>query len=505
EAARRIVHRGEPRPHRRGHDARRDRRGLPRVQREQRPAVRAHVRPPRDGAQRAEPRARQRGAHRRHARRRRQRDHAEEAPRRHDLRDARPQARDDRQAASDRLDDPRPPALGARPEVRRDHEGPGPRRLRGRRHDPACARHARAGRDRRVLLHVRRADARRVAHEPQRVRRRARRPRALAQRRARRAARSAAQPPAGGREPLGPADRSRGLLPGPRTGGGRGRSGRRGAGQPLPQPRHDVRRARRRGAAAAGHDLHRPGGAPGRHRGLPRPASVPAQQRGPLPRAAARDPGDPQRGARPVVGVRARPRVAAALGRAQPRAVADVPRDPGVRRGSHVLARPERPAQRHRHPAADHARPRARPDGVQLPDPLVPQRRLAPVRGRRPGHVAALHHHRGALGPEQRGRPLQRPRERSRHGSASGGRAGARRRRHRGQLPASEPVPEHAGRGTHERVRVRQRALAQGPQGPRQRPGQPGPQHREDEDHPRQRGQPAVAGAAPGLRGRRGL
>ena len=51
------VDRGEPRAHRRGDDARRHRRRVPRLQREQRPAVRADLRPQGRGAQRGEPRA----------------------------------------------------------------------------------------------------------------------------------------------------------------------------------------------------------------------------------------------------------------------------------------------------------------------------------------------------------------------------------------------------------------------------------------------------------------
>ena len=48
-------------------------------------------------------------------------------------REARPEARDDGQAAAGRLDHHRPPALGARPEVRRDHQGHLDAGLRGRR------------------------------------------------------------------------------------------------------------------------------------------------------------------------------------------------------------------------------------------------------------------------------------------------------------------------------------------------------------------------------------
>ena len=96
--------------------------------------------------------------------------------------------------------------------------------------------------------------------------------------------------------------------------------------------------------------------------------------------------------------------------------------------------------------------PRARPAHLQLPDAVVPQRLLAAVGGRRPRHLAAVHHHRHAAGPQQRGRPLQRPRQRA----------------DVGQLPALEPVPEHGVAGPAQGVRVRQRAVPGRPQGDRQ-------------------------------------
>ncbi len=68
-----VLHRGQPRAHRRGDGARHRRGGLPRLQREQRPAVRAHVRAEGRRAERREPREGQRGARRRRPRRRRRR------------------------------------------------------------------------------------------------------------------------------------------------------------------------------------------------------------------------------------------------------------------------------------------------------------------------------------------------------------------------------------------------------------------------------------------------
>ena len=77
-----------------------------------------------------------------------------------------------------------------------------------------------------------------------------------------------------------------------------------------------------------------------------------------------------------------------------------------VRRGP---ARAARRAPPDRHGALarpDAALPRAGADDLQLRRALVPQHRLAAVRGRPERHLAALHHHRHAAGPEQRGRPV---------------------------------------------------------------------------------------------------
>ena len=67
------------------------------------------------------------------------------------------------------------------------------------------------------------------------------------------------------------------------------------------------------------------------------------------------------------------------------------------------------------------------PDRLQLPDAVLPERRVAAQRRRPQRHLAALHHRRHAAGPEQRGR--------------SGFRA--RQRADAGQPPPHEPVPEH--------------------------------------------------------------
>ena len=126
-------------------------------------------------AERVEPRHRQRGADRRRPRRDHRQDRAADAQRRQRHGETAREAGDERQAAAGRLDRDRAPALDARPEVRRGHA----RQLveRGPRGRDAAAqkRDAETGRVRRLLQHVRRADARGEPGQPARVRRRARR------------------------------------------------------------------------------------------------------------------------------------------------------------------------------------------------------------------------------------------------------------------------------------------------------------------------------------------
>ena len=114
-----------------------------------------------------------------------------------------------------------------------------------------------------------------------------------------------------------------------------------------------------------------------------------------------------------------------------------VPR--GIRRVTDTVA----------HAQPDAELPRAGADHLQLHRALVPQHRLAPVRGRPQRHLAAVHHRRDAAGPEQRGQPVVRP----------GERADAR------EPPAHQPVPEHRGARPAARVRGGQRAVHQGPDG----------------------------------------
>ena len=115
-----------------------------------------------------------------------------------------------------------------------------------------------------------------------------------------------------------------------------------------------------------------------------------------------------------------------------------------------------------RQPAAGDAR--ADPDGLQLLDPVLPQRRLAAERGRQQRHGPALHDRRLAPGPQQRGQPV----------------VGAGQRADRRQLPAQQPLPEHRGAGADAGVRGRQRGLRARQADHRQRRGQPGQDHAED-------------------------
>ncbi len=135
------------------------------------------------------------------------------------------------------------------------------------------------------------------------------------------------------------------------------------------------------------------------------------------------------RGSRSRRHVRERPVDAAQHARLQPPPDLAARGGPVVRERPGRAARSEEPCRDARGAQSDAAEPRAGPDAVQLHHPLVPQRLLAAQRGRRPRHVAALHHHRHAAGTEQRGPGL----------------VGARQRRHADarQLPALEPVPEH--------------------------------------------------------------
>ena len=150
----------QPDPDRRRHRAGDDRRRVPGLQRQQRPAVRAD----RDGqgarGQRREPDQGQRGAQRRHARRRRHRHAPGPARRRDDRRRGHDGARQGARQRPEGLDRADPPALGARRQVRRAHPRPQPRHVPQRRRDAAVAGLL-LDRARRGLQDVRRQDAHR--------------------------------------------------------------------------------------------------------------------------------------------------------------------------------------------------------------------------------------------------------------------------------------------------------------------------------------------------------
>ena len=113
--------------------------------------------------------------------------------------------------------------------------------------DPAAeGRPPAPGRDRPGPEHLRRAHPERDPAEPGRLRRRARRPRAGAERGPRRAPAAGHAPGAGGAQPRLAEDRARALLP--RAGRQRGRGGARGRdpGPDVRLPGHDLRRLRRR-------------------------------------------------------------------------------------------------------------------------------------------------------------------------------------------------------------------------------------------------------------------
>ncbi|CAA9490183.1 MAG: hypothetical protein AVDCRST_MAG30-1319, partial [uncultured Solirubrobacteraceae bacterium] len=449
--------RRQPGAHRRRDDARGDRRGLPLLQRQPGPAVRADLPAQGRRAERREPRAGQRGPPGRRPHRHGRAHRA--APPRHrgELRAAHAQARRVGAPAPTRLVDRDPPALRPRPEVHRGQPRPLARRLRRRGPRAARGLPARARRVRRVHQHLRRPHPPGDAAQPRRVRHRPGRSRRVAQPGDRRVRAAPAQHRARRPEPLLARDEPARPRAGARGGGERGRPRRPGAGGPLHGPRADLPRALRGAARAAGVDQRGPPGARHRHPRAAGPAPVPAQHRGLL-----RRPRPGRRGAAPG---RARPRRrlprghpgARALRRAQPPPRARLHDARGLRDGP---ARPARRPPAHGHhglPAPDARLRRARADAVQLRRAAVPQRRLAPLPGRCPGPLAALHHRRGARRAEQRGRP----------------RVGAGQRHDRRQPPPLEPVPEHRRARPAQGVRGRQRDLRLRQDGRRQRPGHP--------------------------------
>ena len=458
-------HRRQPGADRRGDGARRARRRLPR------PTTRTRACrscPPTtlkaETAERGQPRARQRGADRRHARRLGRLDRASSGAttaRASRVLGAQARALGRRRCRWTRrvLD---PPALRARPEVRRDHARHVGRGLRGRRHDPARAtpRPTPVEFDEFVNMFDD-DDARGRADEP--AASSATRSPAAARASTRRSARSAPLlrdviPVA--REPLRARDTNLAALrrassPTPRAIVAPAAEAQAqlfvnldrtfGALRERRAPVHpgvDLRGARRRSTRRSSRSrVQRPF--------LANTAAL-FRELQPGARGAAR----PPRRTSPTRSRSARRRCAAAR-RSTARLASLLDAVGDVRRG------PARPA-RHQAPDRDvRARsnptlqlPRAGADDLQLPRALVPQRRLAALRGRRQRHLAAVHHRRHAAGPEQRGRPV----------------VGARRtgRRSSNHLHAN-PYPNTASPGPAAGVRGGQRALPRGPDGDRQR------------------------------------
>ena len=374
--------------------------------------------------------------------------------RRHEHRRARPQARARRRAAAARLDGAHPPALGARPQVRRDHARHVGRGLRRRRHDPA-RRRPRRRRSSSTSSSTCSTTPTRARHpgQPARLRRRASPaaatslnqaigafapllrdvvPVAAQPRRARTPtcarfiARAGATPRASSRPP-------------PRR--------RRSSSSDLDRTFAALRAVR---AVHPGGDQRGPGDARRRH---PRPARSSARSwptpRRLVPRAAARRRARcaaPRRTLADAVEV-GTPALRAHAG-AQ-RAARVAARDgAGVRRGPARAARPR----------AASPRPRTRssptlafvaPAQTTCNYIALFFRNIASLlsEGDAQRHLAALHHRRHAAGPEQRGHAVLR----------------AGQRAERGQPPAHQPVPEHRLARPAARVRGRQRAVPGGP------------------------------------------
>ena len=252
EAARLGLDRGQPRAHRRGDDARRDRRGLPRLQREQRPAVRADL-----PAQGEVPNAANlvgattcASAARASAPSTRSSPAASTDGARHRAADA--EARDDvKPLPVDSTVVIRPrSALGLKyVEITQGHDPT--RGFEDGATIPLAQRHAAAGRDRRGPQHVRRADARGDPDEPRTSFGDALRGprRRTSTWRSRRSTRCCSTSTPVMTQPGRPPHRARALRSG-RWGGPprERRARRRAAGGAVPQPGHDLRGARRASA-----------------------------------------------------------------------------------------------------------------------------------------------------------------------------------------------------------------------------------------------------------------
>ena len=368
----------EPGADRRGHDPRRHRRGVPVLQRQQRPAVRADLPAQASTCPTAANLVRgQRGPHRRRARRRDLRHHAARRSRTaRVIADARAQARQGRRAAAQGLDGHHPPEVAARPQVRRDHARRSPTRASTPATPCRCRRRGRPQVEFDELdRHLRRADAR--GHR--RARRSASAPRwpAAASRSTPRSA------PSGRCSPT--CCRSRATCDDPETGpdrlhprrsaqtARRGRARRRRAGRPVRRRRPHLRRARRgRPPVHPGHDRRGPGDAG--HRRSTRSASSGRSCENSTAPDARPAPGRAraaQRRARPVRRAAHRPPGAAAHARASTAASSTCSsRLRGLRHGRRRPARrrgPDATPRKSLRPTL--ALPRAGADDLQLPRP----------------------------------------------------------------------------------------------------------------------------------------
>ena len=428
------LDRRQPRPDRGGDHAGRDRRRVPRLQREQRPAVRADLRRQGRGPERGQPRQGQRGAR---SAARASAWSTTSSPSSHDdgtvIARARPEARDDGQAAAGGLDGivrPRS-ALGLKyVEITRGTT---------RRQEPA-SRTART-------IPLRNATPQPVEidevfntfNEPTRAASRST------------CASSATPSPAAARtstrrsrplDPLltdsmpvmrnlvRPAHAPAQLLPRAGAAAGEVAPGRRAAGHAVPQPRHDLQRARgRRPAVHPGHDQRRPAGARRRRsRSFPLQRAFLANSDGAVPRPAPGRRRAAHRGARPRRRARRRHPDAAPLAGAQHAAEPDLrsaasasPQDPLVPLG---LQRPDDTVEV------------AGPD-AGLPQPAQTTCNYVTLFFRNVARLLTEGDANGTwqrfiiiaapAGPEQRGRPV----------------LGAGQRPDAGQPPAQQPVPEH--------------------------------------------------------------
>src|SRR5918996_3648258 len=454
----------EPDDGRRDHGADRDRRRLPRLQREHGAPVRADVPDLGTGPERERAGAGQRGPDRRSPRGVGGGRGPGSARGRLDHRDARPEARRRGSRAARGLDRDRPRPLGPGPQVRGDQPGQLERgRPRGRDH-AARPRQAGAGRDRPGAEHLQRADAAGDSAQPGRVRERDRRPWPGPQRSDREASARTGAPAARRARPRRSGHAARPLLhraPRHSRGGGAGGGD---AGADVRGPEHDLRSARERGAAVhPGDDLTH---APDLRHGDPHhapDAALPAQHRGAVHRPGAGSASAAQDGARHRRRGDRRRAGAARGARLQPTA----PADGGV---AAALQRRRCGADRHRRP--HHVLQRAEPDaavhhagavGVLLRLAAVQQPRRRREPRQRPRKLAAVHRAVGRRRPdrtEQRGGTVLRGRE--------------RRRRQPGQLPPRQPVPEYGVAGPDAGMRGGTRALCPGPgrdRKPARRPG----------------------------------